>query len=169
MEDPKETAGAADNKGSVEPETQKILNDLREENVKKKNKINDLQKQIDEFKTFQEKYAELENKLKAEEDTKLKEKEVFKTAQEIDQRWVIELAADRTPFISQAQSINLFLPANVHKKFLHEIHFSAWEKGVKSLYYCRSTSLQRADKVAHKVTASKFNTVKAEEECLACQ
>lgn len=99
----------------------------------------------------------------------VEEKEVFKTAQEIDQRWVIELAADRTPFISQAQSINLFLPANVHKKFLHEIHFSAWEKGVKSLYYCRSTSLQRADKVAHKVTATKFNTVKAEEECLACQ
>ncbi len=73
------------------------------------------------------------------------EKTVFKTAFEIDQRWVIELAGDRAPFICQAQSLNIFLAANVHKKDLHQIHFQAWKKGVKSLYYCRSRSIQRAE------------------------
>jgi ribonucleoside-diphosphate reductase alpha chain len=79
------------------------------------------------------------------------EKAVFKTAFELDQRWVIEHAADRTPFICQAQSLNIFLPANVHKRDLHQIHMSAWKKGVKSLYYCRSLSIQRADAVSEKV------------------
>jgi ribonucleoside-diphosphate reductase alpha chain len=77
------------------------------------------------------------------------EKDLFKTAQEIDQYWVIEHAADRTPFISQAQSVNLFLPANIQKRDLHMLHFKAWKKGVKSLYYCRSTSLQRSEKVSN--------------------
>ena len=72
------------------------------------------------------------------------EKDVFKTAFELDQKWIIELSADRTPHISQAQSINIFLPADVHKKELHQIHFQAWKKGLKSLYYCRSKSIQRA-------------------------
>jgi ribonucleoside-diphosphate reductase alpha chain len=76
------------------------------------------------------------------------EKDVFKTAFEIDQRWLIEHAADRTPFVCQAQSLNVFLPANVHKKELHNIHFEAWKKGVKSLYYCRSKSIQRAESAA---------------------
>nr|MCU0985347.1 ribonucleoside-diphosphate reductase subunit alpha [Acetobacteraceae bacterium] len=71
------------------------------------------------------------------------EKAVFRTAYELDQRWVIEHAADRTPFICQSQSVNVFLPANVHKRDLHQIHFQAWKKGVKSLYYCRSLSIQR--------------------------
>ena len=110
------------------------------------------------------------------------EKEVFRTAQEIDQRWVIEHAADRTPFICQAQSVNLFLAGNIHKRELHQLHFNAWRKGMKSLYYCRSTSLQRADKVSHKALASplqmemslfKQQPLVAEggqyEECLACQ
>ena len=66
------------------------------------------------------------------------EKDTFKTAFEIDQRWIVELGADRTPHISQAQSINVFVPADIHKKELHEIHFQAWKKGLKSLYYCRS-------------------------------
>ncbi|WP_198371976.1 ribonucleoside-diphosphate reductase subunit alpha [Roseomonas rosulenta] len=79
------------------------------------------------------------------------EKAVFKTAFELDQRWVIEHAADRTPFICQSQSVNLFLPANVHKRDLHQIHLSAWKKGVKSLYYCRSLSIQRADTISEKV------------------
>ena len=79
------------------------------------------------------------------------EKDVFKTATEMDQMWVIEHAGDRAPFICQAQSVNIFVPANVHKRDLHRIHFQAWKKGVKSLYYCRSTSLQRADKVSHAV------------------
>jgi len=73
------------------------------------------------------------------------EKDVFKTAFEIDQRWLIEHAGDRTPYICQAQSLNIFLPADVHKRDLHRIHFDAWKKGVKSLYYCRSKSIQRAE------------------------
>lgn len=81
------------------------------------------------------------------------EKAVFKTAFEIDQRWLIDLAADRTPYICQAQSLNIFLPANVHKRDLHQIHFQAWKKGVKSLYYCRSLSIQRAETVSGKSAA----------------
>jgi ribonucleoside-diphosphate reductase alpha chain len=108
------------------------------------------------------------------------EKDVFKTAFELDQRWVIEHAADRTPFICQAQSLNVFLPANVHKRDLHQIHFLAWKKGVKSLYYCRSLSVQRAesgegaakadkaDKAAIAAAAPKANPNNGE-ECLACQ
>jgi ribonucleoside-diphosphate reductase alpha chain len=102
------------------------------------------------------------------------EKDVFKTAFEIDQRWVVEHAADRTPYICQAQSINLFLPADVHKKTLHELHFNAWKKGVKSLYYCRSKSIQRADVVSFPRKDEKTVNAVAEEEnkydeCLACQ
>ena len=78
------------------------------------------------------------------------EKAVFKTAFELDQRWIVEHAADRTPFICQSQSVNVFLPANVHKRDLHQIHFLAWKKGVKSLYYCRSLSVARADTVSEK-------------------
>jgi ribonucleoside-diphosphate reductase alpha chain len=76
------------------------------------------------------------------------EKAVYKTAFELDQRWVIEHAADRTPFVCQSQSVNVFLPANVHKRDLHEIHMMAWRRGLKSLYYCRSLSIQRADTVS---------------------
>lgn len=80
------------------------------------------------------------------------EKSVFKTAAEIDQNWLIELAADRTPYISQAQSLNIFMPGDTSKQYLHDIHFKAWKMGVKSLYYTRSSSIQRADKVSHNVT-----------------
>lgn len=73
------------------------------------------------------------------------EKDVFKTAFEIDQRWLIDHAGDRAPFICQAQSLNVFLPADVHKRELHQLHLRAWKKGVKSLYYCRSKSIQRAE------------------------
>lgn len=103
------------------------------------------------------------------------EKDVFKTAQEIDQRWLIELAADRAPFICQGQSLNVFLPGNVSKQHLHDIHFAAWKKGVKGMYYARSTSLQRAEKVGHKVVRQELAndlTVKTNnnyEECLSCQ
>jgi ribonucleoside-diphosphate reductase alpha chain len=81
------------------------------------------------------------------------EKDVFKTAFELDQRWVIEHAADRAGMIDQAQSLNVFLPANVHKRDLHQIHFQAWKKGVKSLYYCRSKSIQRAEVVSSKASS----------------
>lgn len=86
------------------------------------------------------------------------EKDVFKTAYELDQRWVIELAADRSDKICQAQSVNLFLPADVHKRDLHQLHFQAWKRGVKSLYYCRSRSLQRSDKVSQQVVNVQENT-----------
>jgi ribonucleoside-diphosphate reductase alpha chain len=72
------------------------------------------------------------------------EKDIFKTAFEIDQRWVIELAADRSQYICQGQSVNVFLPGDIDKWDLHMLHWTAWEKGVKSLYYCRSKSIQRA-------------------------
>lgn len=102
------------------------------------------------------------------------EKLVFKTAYEMDQRWVIEHAGDRAPFICQAQSLNVFLPANVHKRDLHMLHYMAWKKGVKSLYYCRSASLQRSDKVSKKVPEIQLemslkNKQSTYEECLACQ
>lgn len=105
------------------------------------------------------------------------EKDVFKTAYEMDQRWLIELAADRTPYISQAQSLNVFLPGDVSKQYLHDVHFRAWKMGVKSLYYCRSTSIQRADKVSHAVEKVNNDHNKDEktvdnnkyDECLACQ
>ena len=109
------------------------------------------------------------------------EKLVFKTAQEIDQRWIVDLGAERQEYICQAQSINLFLPGNVSKKDLHEIHFRAWHKGLKSLYYCRSTSIQRADKVSNKTEKDDIDFSKdlsqnslapssnKYDECLACQ
>ncbi len=105
------------------------------------------------------------------------EKDVFKTAFEIDQRWLIEHAADRTPFVCQAQSLNVFLPASVHKADLHRIHWEAWKKGVKSLYYCRSKSIQRAESNASWVRARESEGREPElteqkakyEECLACQ
>ena len=116
------------------------------------------------------------------------EKAVYKTAFELDQRWVIEHAADRTPYVCQSQSGNVFLPANVHKRDLHEIHMLAWKRGMKSLYYCRSLSIQRADTVsdmpqsallsfavsaandmAPLPLAAKSATPANYEECLACQ
>ena len=107
------------------------------------------------------------------------EKDVFKTAFELDQKWIIELSGDRTPYISQAQSVNLFLPADVHKRELHKIHFEAWKKGLKSLYYCRSKSIQRAENVndskATDVTANVYkskqqtNEQPEYEDCLSCQ
>jgi len=103
------------------------------------------------------------------------EKDVFKTSFEIDQRWLIELAADRTPYIDQAQSLNLFIPADVDKWDLMMLHFRAWELGIKSLYYLRSKSVQRAG-FAGGVEAD--NTLELKQipvsttdydECLACQ
>ncbi|MFT6219527.1 MAG: ribonucleoside-diphosphate reductase alpha chain [Myxococcota bacterium] len=113
------------------------------------------------------------------------EKLVFKTAPETDQRWIVDLSAERGEYICQAQSLNIFLAGNVSKKILHDIHFRAWQKGLKSLYYCRSTSVQRADKVSHKTQENliDFNQKTSEmgfdkspliednkyEECLSCQ
>src|SRR3569623_1690871 len=101
------------------------------------------------------------------------DKDVYKTAFELDQRWVMELAADRTPEICQSQSLNVFLPGDVDKWDLHMLHWTAWERGVKSLYYMRSKSVQRA---AFAGAADKAEVVDMSsvvltdnEECLACQ
>jgi ribonucleoside-diphosphate reductase alpha chain len=100
------------------------------------------------------------------------EKDVYKTAFEIDQRWVIELAADRTPDVCQSQSVNVFLPGDVDKWDLHMLHWMAWERGCKSLYYLRSKSVQRAahaggEGIAHIEIPDAGKT--DYEECLACQ
>ena len=105
------------------------------------------------------------------------EKAVYRTSFEIDQRWLLEFAADRAPFIDQAQSLNLFIPADVDKWDLMMLHFQAWEKGIKSLYYLRSKSVQRAGfaggvEADNTADAPKIE-LKAEstdyDECLACQ
>nr|WP_298931434.1 ribonucleoside-diphosphate reductase subunit alpha [uncultured Erythrobacter sp.] len=109
------------------------------------------------------------------------EKASFKTSFEIDQRWLLEFAADRAPYIDQAQSLNLFIPADVDKWDLMMLHFQAWEKGIKSLYYLRSKSVQRAGFAggveADNTTDAPEIALKAElgeqqtdyEECLSCQ
>ena len=103
------------------------------------------------------------------------EKDVFKTAFEIDQRWLIDHSADRTPYISQAQSLNVFIPADIHKRDLHQIHYQAWKKGLKSLYYCRSKSIQRAEVVNTSFAQTKKQKTQENqqtndyEECLSCQ
>jgi len=104
------------------------------------------------------------------------EKDVYKTSFEIDQRWLIELAADRTPYIDQATSLNLFIPADVEKWDLLMLHFRAWELGVKSLYYLRSKSIQRAGfaggvEADNTPNAPKFELATSTDydECLACQ
>lgn len=109
----------------------------------------------------------------------VEEKATFKTSFEIDQRWLLEFAADRTPFIDQAQSLNLFIPADVDKWDLMMLHFQAWERGIKSLYYLRSKSVQRAGfaggvEADNTPDAARFELATADgqtdyEECLACQ
>ena len=100
------------------------------------------------------------------------DKDVYKTAFEIDQRWVVELAADRTPDICQSQSVNIFLPGDVDKWDLHMLHWQAWERGCKSLYYLRSKSVQRASHAGGEaiVAVDMSGAAKTDyEECLACQ
>jgi ribonucleoside-diphosphate reductase alpha chain len=104
------------------------------------------------------------------------EKDTFKTSFEIDQRWLLELAADRTPYIDQAQSLNLFIPADVEKWDLLMLHYRAWELGIKSLYYLRSKSVQRAGfaggvEADNTMDAPKFEIGESTDydECLACQ
>lgn len=104
------------------------------------------------------------------------EKAVFKTAFEVDQRWLIEHAADRQPFICQGQSLNIFLPSDVHKRDLHQIHLLAWKRGVKSLYYARSRSIQRAENTYSAQTSQPVPLKTPQptlplnyEECLSCQ
>jgi len=96
-------------------------------------------------------------------------KDVFKTAVEIDQRWVIDMAADRQEFICQSQSLNVFFPANVSKQELHSIHMMAWKKKVKTLYYLRSEAFKRADKVSDEVLRQRIFDSLDENACVACE
>ena len=102
------------------------------------------------------------------------QKEVFKTSMEIDQRWVIEHAADRQVYIDQAQSLNLFFRPDTHIKYLHACHFLAWKKGLKTLYYCRSEKIGKADKVSKRIEREvikelDMSAIAQGNECLACE
>jgi ribonucleoside-diphosphate reductase alpha chain len=101
-------------------------------------------------------------------------KDVFKTSMEIDQRWVVEHAADRQDYIDQAQSINLFFRPDVNIQYLHAVHYLAWRRGLKTLYYCRSEKLVKTDKVSKKIERQiiqelDMKAIADGDECLACQ
>jgi ribonucleoside-diphosphate reductase alpha chain len=102
------------------------------------------------------------------------QKAIYKTSMEIDQRWVIELAADRQQYIDQAQSLNLFFRPDAHIKYIHAIHFMAWKKGLKTLYYCRSEKIGKADKVSKKIerqVIKELDMVQVAQgnDCIACE
>ena len=102
-------------------------------------------------------------------------KSVFKTSMEIDQRWIVDHAAHRQDFIDQAQSLNLFFRPDVNVKYLHAVHYQAWKQGLKTLYYCRSEKLAKADKVSKKIEREVIQEIdlkalaQDEEVCLACE
>ena len=102
------------------------------------------------------------------------EKDVFKTAMEIDQRWVIEHAADRQNFIDQGQSLNIFFRPDVNIMYLHAVHFLAWKRGLKTLYYCRSEKLGKADRVSKRIERDvikelDMTAIINNDECIACE
>ena len=102
------------------------------------------------------------------------DKAVFKTSMEIDQRWVVEHAADRQQYIDQSQSLNLFFRPDSHIKYVHAMHFMAWKKGVKTLYYCRSEKIGKADKVSKKIERQVIKELDMEQiaqgnDCIACE
>ena len=101
-------------------------------------------------------------------------KDVFKTSMELDQRWVVELAADRQNYIDQSQSLNLFFRPDANIKYVHAIHFMAWKKGVKTLYYCRSEKIGKADKVSKKIEREVIKELDMTQiaqghDCIACE
>ena len=96
-------------------------------------------------------------------------KDVFKTAVELDQRWVIEMAADRQEHICQSQSLNVFFPADVSKQELHAVHMMAWKRGVKTLYYLRSEAIKRAETVSDEVLRQRIFESIDDDGCLACE
>jgi ribonucleoside-diphosphate reductase alpha chain len=101
-------------------------------------------------------------------------KDVFKTGMEIDQRWVIQHAADRQEFIDQAQSLNVFFRPDTNVKYLHAVHFQAWKQGLKTMYYCRSEKLAKADKVSKRIERQviqelDMKQLASEDVCLACE
>ena len=102
------------------------------------------------------------------------EKDIYKTSMEIDQRWVIEHASDRQTFIDQSQSLNVFFRPDVNIKYLHAVHFMAWKTGLKTMYYCRSEKIGKADRVSRKIEREiikeiDLTALTTGEECLACE
>ena len=101
-------------------------------------------------------------------------KDVFKTSMEIDQRWVVQHAADRQPWIDQAQSLNVFFRPDSHIKYIHAVHFQAWKTGLKTMYYCRSDKIAKADKVSKRIEREIIKEINLHDlaegnECLACE
>jgi ribonucleoside-diphosphate reductase alpha chain len=99
------------------------------------------------------------------------EKDTFKTAMELDQRWVIQHASDRQPFIDQAQSVNVFFRPDANIKYIHAVHMQAWRQKLKTLYYCRSEKINKGDKLYHKVERDIIKEIDAggDDSCLACE
>ena len=102
------------------------------------------------------------------------QRDVFKTSMEIDQRWIVEHAADRQSFIDQSQSLNLFFRPNSNIKYIHAVHFQAWKQKLKTLYYCRSEKIGKADKVAKKIERQVIDEIDLKQliqgdSCLACE
>ena len=102
------------------------------------------------------------------------ERDVFKTSMEIDQRWIVQHAADRQPYIDQAQSVNLFFRPDSNVKYIHAVHFMAWKAGLKTLYYCRSEKIGKADKVSKRIERQVIEEIDlkqlaTEDVCLACE
>jgi ribonucleoside-diphosphate reductase alpha chain len=102
------------------------------------------------------------------------QKDVFKTSMELDQRWLVQHAADRQEFIDQAQSLNLFFRPDANVKYIHAVHFQAWKSGLKTLYYCRSEKIGKADKVAKKIEREVIQEIDLKSlasgnDCLACE
>jgi ribonucleoside-diphosphate reductase alpha chain len=101
-------------------------------------------------------------------------KDVFKTSMEIDQRWLVNHAADRQEYIDQAQSLNLFFRPDVNIMYLHAVHFQAWKQGLKTLYYCRSEKIGKADKVSRRIEREVIKELDMKalidgDACLACE
>jgi ribonucleoside-diphosphate reductase alpha chain len=101
-------------------------------------------------------------------------KDVFKTSMEIDQRWVVQHAADRQQYIDQAQSLNLFFRPDSNIKYIHAVHFQAWKQGLKTLYYCRSEKIGKADKISKRIERQVMEEIDlkalaTEDVCLACE
>jgi len=101
-------------------------------------------------------------------------KDVFKTSMEIDQRWVVQHAADRQVFIDQAQSLNVFFRPDSHIKYIHAVHFQAWKQGLKTMYYCRSDKIAKADKVSKRIEREVIKEIDLHalaegNDCLACE
>jgi ribonucleoside-diphosphate reductase alpha chain len=101
-------------------------------------------------------------------------KDVFKTSMEIDQRWVVQHSADRQQYIDQAQSVNLFFRPDSNIKYIHAVHFQAWKSNLKTLYYCRSEKIGKADKISKKIERQvmaeiDLKALATQDICLACE